>query len=306
MFEQFVDWARSAYSPAAIIGSFSTILIAFAFWTVAEYFVPAERRQPVNKRFYNILITLIFVIGTPIAGYVGGSLVSYVIGSLTEPLFNLNLAGWYDGSTSVLRLVLLLPLLLIPILVFDFFYYWLHRAQHTWPWFWQVHKLHHTDEAVNVTTSYRHHWTEEFFRSLAIVAPMSLLFDITPAEGGFLTVALGQWGHFVHANVKLPMGKAGLVLAGPQYHRIHHSIERKHWDRNFAAFFPIWDIVFGTVYVPGDNEWPETGVKGEDPTPGVGQVLFGPMVAWGKSARRSIGRLNLGLRKDQATKPGQQ
>jgi sterol desaturase/sphingolipid hydroxylase (fatty acid hydroxylase superfamily) len=296
MVEGLVNWARETYSPVAIIGSFFTILVAYVFWTVAEYFAPAQKGQPVNRRLYNILITLIFVLGTPVAAYVGGSFVSYFVRSLTDPIFNLNLASWYDGSTSVLRLVLLVPLLLIPILVFDFFYYWLHRAQHSWPWFWQVHKLHHTDEAVNVTTSYRHHWTEEFFRSVAIVAPMALLFNITPAEGGFLTVVLAQWGHFVHANIRMPMGKAGLVVAGPQYHRIHHSVERKHWDKNFAAYFPLWDIVFGTAYVPQHNEWPATGVKGEDPTPGIGQVLFGPMISWGSSARRSMASAGEGRR----------
>jgi sterol desaturase/sphingolipid hydroxylase (fatty acid hydroxylase superfamily) len=305
MIEELVGWARSAHSPAAIIGSFAAILLAYAFWTLAEYFAPAQKGQPVDKRLYNILITLIFVVGTPLAAYVGGSFVSYFVRSLTEPIFDLNLAGWYSGSTSVLRLILLVPLLLVPIVVFDFFYYWLHRAQHSWPWFWQVHKLHHTDEAVNVTTSYRHHWTEEFFRSIAIVAPMSLLFDITPAEGGFLTVVLGQWGHFVHANIKLPLGKAGLVVAGPQYHRIHHSVDRKHWDKNFAAFFPLWDIVFGTAYVPEDNEWPQTGVKGEDPMPGISEVLFGPVFAWHRAIGRSAARFSRIWRRSGVSNTGE-
>ena len=51
-----------------------------------------------------------------------------------------------------------------------------------------------------------------------------------------------------------------LVITGPQYHRIHHSFQLEHLDKNFAAFFPIWDILFGTYYHPGKDEFPSTGL----------------------------------------------
>ncbi|MGZ8396913.1 MAG: sterol desaturase family protein [Rhodoplanes sp.] len=58
------------------------------------------------------------------------------------------------------------------------------------------------------------------------------------------------------------MGPLTAVFGGPQYHRIHHSIERAHWNKNYAAFFPVWDQVFGTQHRPGPQEWPKTGIEG--------------------------------------------
>ena len=52
------------------------------------------------------------------------------------------------------------------------------------------------------------------------------------------------------------------MLAGPQIHRIHHSRMPQHLDRNFAAYFPIWDVIFGTYYHPKPAEFPATGVSG--------------------------------------------
>ena len=113
---------------------------------------------------------------------------------------------------------------------------------------------------MNVTTSLRHHWTEEGFRSILIAVPMGILFNITPVEAGIVTMFTGQWGYLIHANIRLPLGPFSTVLLGPQAHRIHHSIEPQHKDRNFAAFFPIWDILFRTFYFPKRDEFPDTGI----------------------------------------------
>jgi sterol desaturase/sphingolipid hydroxylase (fatty acid hydroxylase superfamily) len=186
----------------------------------------------------------------------------------------------------------------VPLFVFDFFYYWFHRLQHTNRWLWEQHKLHHTDEALNVTTAGRVHWSEEAFRSIFISLPMGLLFDIKPVDAGIITMAIGYWGLLIHANVRLPFGPLTRVLCGPQAHRIHHSILPEHGNRNFAAFFPVWDILFGTFHHP-EEAYPRTGVIGAPPRPSLHEVLFGPFVAWAAMlsarwrdihARRSVSR----------------
>jgi sterol desaturase/sphingolipid hydroxylase (fatty acid hydroxylase superfamily) len=55
-----------------------------------------------------------------------------------------------------------------------------------------------------------------------------------------------------------------VVLNGPQYHRIHHSASPEHFDRNFAAFFPIFDFMFGTSHRPMPDEFPSTGLDTRD------------------------------------------
>ncbi len=62
------------------------------------------------------------------------------------------------------------------------------------------------------------------------------------------------------------------MIVGPQWHRLHHSIEPQHADRNFAAFFPIFDIVFGTYSKPQSGEYPATGLH-------LGETLNRPLLA---------------------------
>jgi sterol desaturase/sphingolipid hydroxylase (fatty acid hydroxylase superfamily) len=61
---------------------------------------------------------------------------------------------------------------------------------------------------------------------------------------------------FLHANVNWDFGPLRSVIATPVFHRWHHSREPEAWDKNFAGLLPIWDILFGTYYMP-KGRWPE-------------------------------------------------
>jgi sterol desaturase/sphingolipid hydroxylase (fatty acid hydroxylase superfamily) len=119
--------------------------------------------------------------------------------------------------------------------VYDSFYYWFHRLQHANSWLWQQHKLHHTDQALNVTTSYRINWREDFFKSFLVLTPTALVLGLAPAELGMVGSLAGTvsviWGQFLHSNIRLSFGALSAVVTGPQYHRIHHSIESHHQIR---------------------------------------------------------------------------
>ena len=60
------------------------------------------------------------------------------------------------------------------------------------------------------------------------------------------------------------------------YHRIHHSVEDVHHNKNYAAFFPVWDILFGSVHFPKNNEFPEVGLVGEEQPKTFKDYLFYP------------------------------
>ena len=72
------------------------------------------------------------------------------------------------------------------------------------------------------------------------------------------------WGSFIHANLRLHLGVLTPVIAGPQWHRIHHSCLPEHQNKNFATLFPFIDLIFGTYYKPAPDEYPETGLLPED------------------------------------------
>jgi len=84
------------------------------------------------------------------------------------------------------------------------------------------------------------------------------------------------------------MGPLTNVFAGPQYHRIHHSNQRQHQDRNFAAFFPIWDILLGTHHKPLKDEFPPCGTLNGEQTDSVKQAHIGVFVDWYRMAREAL------------------
>jgi len=170
--------------------------------------------------------------------------------------------------------------------VFDFFYYWMHRLQHVTPWLWAQHKLHHAERSVNVTTGQRHHWLEEPLRVFIVFLPFGMLFSISPPTVGWIWSALLLWGYFIHLNLRLPFGPVTPLFTGPQLHRLHHSLKPEHTDVNFAAFFPIWDILFGTYVAPKQGEWPATGLHdGEDLNHPL-KAMFSPFRDWWRMLRR--------------------
>jgi sterol desaturase/sphingolipid hydroxylase (fatty acid hydroxylase superfamily) len=152
--------------------------------------------------------------------------------------------------------------LLSSTLLTDFFLYVLHRLQHASDILWQEHLLHHCDENVNVTTASRSHILDIVLTAVFVTIPMSLLFRLEPVEIALLAMLSVAWNYFAHANLRVSFGPLWWLATSPQYHRIHHSLEARHRDRNFAVWFPLWDIMFGTAYRPLPGEYPATGVEG--------------------------------------------
>jgi sterol desaturase/sphingolipid hydroxylase (fatty acid hydroxylase superfamily) len=153
----------------------------------------------------------------------------------------------------------------------DFFFYWYHRWTHVNAFLWQHHKMHHTDRQLEAISSARQNWIETVFNALFIAVPMIVLFKIDPRDqwtaGLFAGLTAGLITNLLtlsHMNVRLHVGWFARVWCGPQNHRIHHSLEPEHIDRNFAFVFPLWDVLFGTYVHPKKGEFPATGVAGED------------------------------------------
>lgn len=168
----------------------------------------------------------------------------------------------------------------------DFSYYWWHRLQHTVPFLWELHKLHHSDENLNATTIYRSHFLEPAGQGLIRGLTIGLIFDTTAAPqtvlaiiaGGLLTVV---WDYFIHANVKLhSLHRLMPFFSTPQYHWIHHSKEPEHQDKNFAIWLPLFDVAFGSYYHPHKEEYPATGLSSGEQFHTVWKAQTSPFVAW--------------------------
>lgn len=252
------------------------VFVVYAGGLLLERVLPVERRQPWRDIVFNLWWTVLFTVLVhlsvpPLQGVIRPVVAGY------GGLLSLRLPegfGWQIAQGFLFALV------------FDFFYYWFHRAQHMLPWLWVQHRLHHSERSLNVTSGNRHHWLEEPMRVFLIFLPMGVLFDLPPSSIAWFWSTLLLWGFFIHLNLRLPLGPLTPVFAGPQLHRIHHSVERQHQDRNFAAFFPIWDILFGTYWAPRKGEYPATGLHDGEDLNGFWRASFSPFRDWWRMARR--------------------
>ena len=140
--------------------------------------------------------------------------------------------------------------------------YAFHRAQHAFPWLWSMHSLHHSDRGINVSTSQRHFWLDPAMKSVSVWLAVGLLFK---ADWTILTVYfLASLYHlFTHTNVAIGFGPLSWLWNSPQYHRLHHSRDPAHFNANFAALLPIYDVIFGGYRRPAAGEYPDTGLDDE-------------------------------------------
>lgn len=144
----------------------------------------------------------------------------------------------------------------------DALYYVYHRLQHTVPLLWHIHALHHTDPAVNITTSRRTHFLERPIQYLILVTPVLFLLGFS-AEGLAVMAVLGPGLlYFSHLDVKLSLGPLTSLVVGPQYHRIHHALDARNHGVNFAQAFPLFDWIGGTYRAPRPREFVATGIEG--------------------------------------------
>ncbi len=150
-------------------------------------------------------------------------------------LFNrLGLTGW--------------PELLAGLLLLDLLIYGQHRLFHRLPLFWRLHRMHHTDLDLDVSSGTRFH-PLEICISLLVKLGAVLLLGCSPVSVLLFEVILNATSMFSHANLRLPVTLdrwLRLLLVTPDMHRVHHSIHPLETDSNFGFNLPWWDRLLGT------------------------------------------------------------
>ena len=137
--------------------------------------------------------------------------------------------------------------------VVDFCYYWWHHASHKINFIWTGHLLHHQSEEFNLSTALRQSW----FATLT-----GNFFYLPMAIAGFAPTMFPARADHTHDALPVldPHGACAqaaafrvLLFNSPSLHRVHHAINPRYLDKNFAGVFTLWDRMFGT-YEPGGRE----------------------------------------------------
>mgnify|MGYP000043755286 CR=1 FL=1 len=161
-----------------------------------------------------------------------------------------------------------LPVTIVLIFALDFTVYWVHRLHHETPALWPFHAVHHSAEVMTPVTVYRKHPVYDVIsltsKGLLGGVLQGLLLAMFVDEIQVATIASANAGYFIfnivganlrHSHIWLSYPQPiEHILISPAQHQIHHSIEARHFNKNYGEVFAFWDWMFGTLYVPSAHE----------------------------------------------------
>ena len=154
------------------------------------------------------------------------------------------------NSWGLLNLIDLQAWLAIPvaIVLLDLIIYGQHVLLHTVPWLWRLHRMHHADIDIDVTTGFRFHPAEIVLSMMIKLCAVALL-GVPALAIMIFEVLLNTTSMFNHSNIRLSASadaRLRHIIVTPDMHRVHHSIVTRETNANFGFNLPWWDHWFGT------------------------------------------------------------
>ena len=223
------------------LGAFFGIFLAMALWEWARpmraLVVPRWRRWVTN---WAISILDAAVVKLLFGAAAAGAAIDAAASGWG--LFNtLDWPGWTE--------------FLIAFLILDFAIWLQHLLTHKIPVLWRLHRVHHADRDVDVTTAIRFHPVEI---ALSMALKIGLVYVIGAPVAAVIAfeVVLNGASIFNHGNVRMPVWlepALRAVVVTPDMHRVHHSVRRAEHDANYGFNLSIWDRLFGTYVAQPAN-----------------------------------------------------
>lgn len=204
--------------------------------TIIETLIPLQARRAWNNRHLpaNLILTV----------------TTFATGAAFNVALLLGFLWLQSNGVGLFNMLELEPLIEIggAILVLDLAWYATHVSMHKMEWMWRFHAVHHSDPALDVTTTARQHPGESVIRYVYLAA-FGFAVGASPLAFAIYRVWSALHGQLEHANIKLPQPIDTLITAlfsSPNMHKIHHSTDRELHDTNYGNIFSIWDRLFGT------------------------------------------------------------
>ncbi|KQN21250.1 hypothetical protein ASE86_14900 [Sphingomonas sp. Leaf33] len=141
------------------------------------------------------------------------------------------------------------PAFLGSLLVLDAGQYGLHRLSHRWQWLWRLHRVHHSDTALDITTTFRHH-PGELLVALAWMSMLGLVFGLSASAVPVYALVVLLLSVPQHADASLNDRTEAFVsrfIATPGLHRVHHGANVHDTDTNYGEVLIVWDWLFRTL-----------------------------------------------------------
>lgn len=223
-------------------GSAGILFLAFFVLYGLEFFFPLVRRKSRHLASNILSAGVLSLINLSFAS------ITFITAAVVEQ----NKLGVFQHVSASAAIQIL-----VSIIFFDFWAgYLVHFLLHRFGWLWQLHSVHHSDDLVDVTTTFRQHPGESIIRIVFHLSGIVILGIPVWILLIYLTLSTIH-AQLEHANIKLP-AKADRVLqyvfVTPNMHKIHHSRYQHETDSNYSNILSIWDRLFRTFRVRRDYQ----------------------------------------------------
>jgi len=297
----FVSWASFVHASSGLFLAavdlksktawpylLSSLAIAWLVWASARrqglvdrsvsfrrYAIPRtvyfHRSAIADYKFVAVDLTIQAVLYTPLITGIS-QLVHRPLALVITPIA----VGELPFTSSLVRSIVMAVL---TVALADFVFFFAHFSMHRVPILWHFHETHHSAETLTPVTVYRVHPVESLVNGIAgaiasacIVLPYEAHSGTEPGVLTFYGVNSVLFVFFLvafqlrHSHIWLSYGPVlSRIFISPAQHQIHHSVDPKHWNKNYGFTFAIWDLLFRSLYVPKTHEVITFGVPGSDP-----------------------------------------
>jgi sterol desaturase/sphingolipid hydroxylase (fatty acid hydroxylase superfamily) len=232
-----IDITYSTYIP---------VLFSAASITLLEIYFPYRRQwhpekgEVINDSIYMIMVQVILP-----------QFLAFLVAILLVRQSSLTV--WPHSLPIAVQVILM-------VLLADFLRYWLHVASHNLMPLWQLHAVHHSPQKLYWLNVGRFHPIEKAIQFLFDAMPFIIL-GVSEEVLALYFVFYAANGYFQHSNVHLKMGILNYIISSAELHRWHHSIRKFESNRNYGNNIIIWDLLFGTYFLPRKRQVKNLGLK---------------------------------------------
>jgi len=229
---------------------YAAIVLAAAIVLVLEMVIPYDRSwAPDWKEMGNDLAFMILVqamVPLALSWFFSVTLIRYI------SALDLSITQWWPhDSPLVVQVAMTLTMA-------ELLRYWLHVAAHKTK-LWRLHAVHHSSKKLYWLNVGRFHPTEKGLQYLLDVLPFIILgVSVEVLAVHFVFYAVN--GFYKHSNVHARYGILNYVISTADLHRWHHSRAARESNTNYGNNLIVWDLVFGTWFLPGDRRVGELGL----------------------------------------------
>ncbi|MCE2677223.1 MAG: lysoplasmalogenase family protein [Burkholderiaceae bacterium] len=140
----------------------------------------------------------------------------------------------------------------LALVLYDFCYYWYHRASHEVAFFWGGHVVHHQSQHYNLSTALRQ-TTSGVAIGWVFYLPMAVL-GVPPLVFGIVALIDLLYQFWVHTEHVGKLGWFDRWFCSPSNHRVHHAVNDVYVDRNYGGIWVVWDRLFGSFKEEDERE----------------------------------------------------